>query len=153
MLHYNQPSNTKTVVTNQPQKSARSSWALFCIHNNFAETSVKGVLGMTKKEILEELRNYRKNHALQTIRIHDEVAKQHCTQVQAWLCLLPRDERLIVQKHVIDGLDWTRTASEVDKIWGYENGRSERTLKRKQASAINRIYDFMNQDLMGIDGI
>lgn len=108
---------------------------------------------MTKKDILEELRSYRKNHALQTIRIHDEVANRHCTQVQAWLCLLPREERLIVQKHVIDGLDWTRTAAEVDKIWGYENGRSERTLKRKQAAAINRIYDFMNHDLTAMDNL
>lgn len=99
---------------------------------------------MTEHEIIEELRNYRKNLALMTIRVKDNEAERHCNQVKAWLNLLPKEERLIIQKHIVDGLDWSRTSFEVDRIWGYSNGRSERTLKRKQASAIKRIYDFMN---------
>lgn len=104
-------------------------------------------MGMTEHDILNELRSYRLYHALSTLCSQDENAIQHCNQVKAWLNLLPKDERLIVQKHVIDGLDWTRTSAEFDRIWGYENGRSERTMKRKQAAAIRRICDFVNSAL------
>lgn len=102
---------------------------------------------MTDQDVLHELRDYRKNHAILTIRAEDENALQRCNQVKAWLRLLPKDERLIVQKHIIEGLDWTRTSAEFDRIWGYENGRSERTMKRKQAVAIRRIREFMNNNI------
>ena len=51
----------------------------------------------------------------------------------------------MIQTHMIQGLDWAKTQTEYDKVWGIMNGRSERTLKRMQAKAIRRIAACMNQ--------
>lgn len=61
--------------------------------------------------------------------------------VNGWLEVLPTEERFVVQIHLIDGLDWARTIVEHEKKWGVENGRSERTLKRIQAKAIQHIFE------------
>ena len=65
--------------------------------------------------------------------------------VDAWLQLLPIEERFLVQTHLIDGLDWAKTIVEHEKMWGVMNGRSERTLKRIQAKAVERIVACLNQ--------
>ena len=65
--------------------------------------------------------------------------------IDCWLQLLPDDERFVIQTHMIQGLDWAKTQTEYDKVWGIMNGRSERTLKRMQAKAIRRIAACMNQ--------
>ena len=65
--------------------------------------------------------------------------------VDAWLQLLPIEERFLVQTHLIDGLDWAKTIVEHEKMWGVMNGRSERTLKRIQAKAIDRIVACLSQ--------
>lgn len=67
------------------------------------------------------------------------------SRITAWLELLPKEERFIVQTHLVDGLDWTRTIVEYEREWGFANGRSERTLKRIQARALKRITDCLNQ--------
>lgn len=115
-------------------------------------------------EILEELRNHRQNCAkINIIRAVvekgpyetdielSELSKQ-CRALEevrdrtdCWLELLPREERFIVQTHLVDGLDWAKTIVEHEKLWGIMNGRSERTLKRIQAKAICRIADCLNQ--------
>ena len=58
---------------------------------------------------------------------------------------MPREERFLIQTHLIDGLDWAKTIAEYEKEWGVINGRSERTLKRIQAKAIKRIVECMNE--------
>ena len=65
--------------------------------------------------------------------------------VEGWLKILPTEERFLVQTHLIDGLDWAKTIVEHERMWGIMNGRSERTLKRIQAKAINRIVACLNQ--------
>lgn len=65
--------------------------------------------------------------------------------IEQWLRLLPREERFLVQTHLVDGLDWAKTIVEYEKRWGVSNGRSERTLKRIQAKAVDRIVAFINE--------
>ena len=57
--------------------------------------------------------------------------------------MLPDDERFLVQKHLIQGLDWAKVIVEYNERWGIMNGRAERTLKRIQARAIKRILNCM----------
>lgn len=64
---------------------------------------------------------------------------------ESWLSLLNREERFLIQTHLIDGLDWAKTIVEHEKMWGVANGRSERTLKRIQAKAIEKIVACLNQ--------
>ena len=75
--------------------------------------------------------------------------KEYCNLVfiknviECWLELLPDDERFLVQKHLIQGLDWAKVIVEYNERWGIMNGRAERTLKRIQARAIKRILNCM----------
>ena len=69
---------------------------------------------------------------------HKEVAI-----IKAWLCLLYDDERFLVSKHLIGGLTWPHVIFEYEARWGKENGRSERTMKRTQAIAIDKIVTYM----------
>lgn len=79
----------------------------------------------------------------------DALEKEYCNLVfmkgfiECWLELLPDDERFLVQKHLIQGLDWAKVIVEYNERWGIMNGRAERTLKRIQARAIKRILNCM----------
>ena len=75
----------------------------------------------------------------------DALEKEYCNLVfmkgiiECWLELLPDDERFLVQKHLIQGLDWAKVIVEYNERWGIMNGRAERTLKRIHARAIKRM--------------
>ena len=73
-----------------------------------------------------------------------ELLKQKVS-IDAWLLLLPKEERFLIQTHVIDDLDWAKTMAEYENAWGVMNGRSERTLKRIQAKAIEQLTTCLNQ--------
>ncbi len=65
--------------------------------------------------------------------------------VESWLQLLTTEELFLVRTHLIQGLDWAKTIVEHERRWGIMNGRSERTLKRIQSKAVDRIVACMNQ--------
>lgn len=65
--------------------------------------------------------------------------------MESWLQILPTEERFLVTTHLIQGLDWAKTIVEHEKMWGVMNGRSERTLKRIQSKAVDRIVACLNQ--------
>ena len=73
--------------------------------------------------------------------------------VEGWILLLPTEERFLIHTHLIQGLDWAKTLVEYEKMWGKLNCRSERTLKRIQSKAIDRIVICLNQidSLLGSD--
>lgn len=114
-------------------------------------------------DVINELRNYRQlcvEIALLKKQLGNEADNifvdlvhltQRCKQLeekrdmlQQWQALLPREERFIIQTHLVDGLDWAKTIVEHEKMWGVANGRSERTLKRMQAKGIERIVTCLN---------
>ncbi len=81
--------------------------------------------------------------AADTKEQYDTVIKRINT-LNAWLRLLTYDERFVVEKHLIDGLDWPRIASLYERNWPGGFSRTERTLIKYQARAIKKIASFMN---------
>jgi len=64
------------------------------------------------------------------------------TAIQSWFNLLNADERFVIQKHLIEELEWPRVAFEFAERWKQEFSRTERSLVHYQASAIKKIVDF-----------
>lgn len=71
-----------------------------------------------------------------------EVLEQRMAMIQCWLRLLSADERFVVQKHLIEGLDWARVHYAFNEYWGGDFVRSERALAYYQASALKKICEF-----------
>lgn len=79
------------------------------------------------------------------IREKIDVLSAEIRMVEIWLSILNPEERLIVETHTIAGLDWPKTLVEHEKRWGTEHGRTQRTLMRMQARAMNKIYKRMHE--------
>lgn len=62
--------------------------------------------------------------------------------VQSWFTLLNTDERFVVEKHLIEELEWPRVSFSFTELWKGEFTRSERTLVGYQASGLNKIVHF-----------
>lgn len=62
--------------------------------------------------------------------------------VQSWFTLLNTDERFVVEKHLIEELEWPRVAFSFTELWKGEFTRAERTLVAYQASGLNKIVRF-----------
>ena len=118
-------------------------------------------------DVMNELRNHRQVcaeitmienvlHKMQNDSAHMKdnraVLERHSDElllkketVESWLQLLTTEELFLVRTHLIQGLDWAKTIVEHERMWGIMNGRSERTLKRIQSKAVDRIVACMNQ--------
>jgi hypothetical protein len=59
--------------------------------------------------------------------------------IEAWLRLLSDEEWFVVTKHLVDQLTWAMVLWEYEKRWGSDQARDERTLKRAQARALQKI--------------
>ncbi len=62
--------------------------------------------------------------------------------VQSWFTLLNTDERFVIDKHLIEELEWPRISFSFSELWKGEFTRSERTLVGYQASGLNKIVRF-----------
>ena len=76
----------------------------------------------------------------------DPDTRNHLTYVQlkvavieAWLNLLNADEKFVVQKHLIEEMEWPRVAFEYREQWKNEFTRTERSLQVYQANALSKI--------------
>lgn len=76
------------------------------------------------------------------IRAALDLVQMRIAVVESWLNLLNADERIVVQKHLIEELEWPRVAFVFMEHWKGEFTRTERTLVQYQASAIRKIADF-----------
>lgn len=100
----------------------------------------------------------------------DAETKNHLTLLEikiavinAWMLLLNADEKFVVDKHLIEQLEWPRVVFEFKERWKCEFDRTERTLQIYQASALAKIADFSERhrditlkifpDMMVNDGI
>lgn len=68
-----------------------------------------------------------------------------CQIVDSWLQLLSDDEAFIVEQHLIAGIDMVRLEQVYREKWG-ELGKSERTLRRYQKRAVEKIVRFMDDE-------
>ena len=62
--------------------------------------------------------------------------------INAWLNLLSADEKFVIQKHLIDKIEWPRVAFEFRERWKDEFTRTERSLQVYQANALAKIVSF-----------
>lgn len=67
------------------------------------------------------------------------------TAIQSWFNLLNTDERFVIQKHLIEELEWPRVAFEFAERWNQEFSRTERALLNYQISALKKIVAFSKQ--------
>lgn len=67
------------------------------------------------------------------------VLRKKIAVIEAWMYLLTDEEWYVITKHLIDRLSWARVMLDHEKRWGKEQARHERTLKRRQACAIDKI--------------
>lgn len=73
------------------------------------------------------------------------LAQLRAKMVSHWLAILGDDERFVVQKHLIEGLEWPRVMHEFSKRWDDAFLRSERALVGYQMSALEKIVHFCEE--------
>jgi len=75
------------------------------------------------------------------------------SMMSVWLNLLNEDEAFVIQRHLIDGIDFPRTVVEFAEKWGVEYAKTERTLQSYQRKALAKIHKFVvaQQNLTGDD--
>lgn len=98
------------------------------------------------KNILAQYRTLQGEYALLralAVRKDDEDVppglRKKIAVIEAWLRLLTDDEWFVITKHLVDQLTWAMVLGEYEKRWGSEQVRDERTLKRTQARALQKI--------------
>lgn len=64
--------------------------------------------------------------------------------INQWLFMLPGEERIVIQQHLIDGWSWVRIATELEREHNNEIPCDIRTLQRAQGRALKRLVDFTN---------
>ena len=62
--------------------------------------------------------------------------------INAWMNLLNVDERFVIQKHLMEEMEWPRVAFEYRDRWNGEFTRTERSLQVYQANALAKITAF-----------
>ena len=62
--------------------------------------------------------------------------------INSWLTLLNADEKFVIQKHLIEELEWQRVAFVFAERWKQEFNRTERSLSQYQATALRKIASF-----------
>lgn len=70
------------------------------------------------------------------------VVNMKVTMIESWLNLLNADERFVVQKHLIDEIEWPRISFLFTEQWKGEFTRTERTLVAYQANALKKIIEY-----------
>jgi hypothetical protein len=103
----------------------------------------------------KKLKTYKASQdAYRNIRRENPGAHSHGTldtltarinMIAAWLAMLPENEAYVVNRHLVDGLDWEQVVHEYNDTWGARNAREERTLVRRQTFAIRRIERFVRE--------
>ncbi len=75
---------------------------------------------------------------------------QRMAMVQSWLQLLSADERFVIQKHLIEGIDWARINYLYAEYWGNQFARCEKTLSSYQANGLAKIEAFCSKHRIAV---
>lgn len=78
----------------------------------------------------------------QEVREALTVVSMKVTIIESWLNLLTADEQFVVQKHLIDQIEWPRISFLFTERWKGEFSRTERTLVAYQANALKKIVEY-----------
>lgn len=117
------------------------------------------------KEILKAKRNLEAESIFIRNRIEDRRYKKNpellergstidsqLANIESWLTLLSEDERYVIQRHLIDGIDIPRVAIEYRERWGDDYAKTDRTIKSYQRKALQKIARFEKTKKALIDG-
>ncbi len=97
---------------------------------------------VAEKEMYEHWLAMRENKEAREALV---VVDTKVAMIQSWFNLLNTDERFVLEKHLIEELEWPRVAFSFMKCWENEFTRAERTLIGYQASGLEKIVDFVKR--------
>lgn len=75
-------------------------------------------------------------------RIED--LERQLLKIDALMAVLTRDEAFVVQKHLIEGIDWARIIKEYNDVWGTDMEKSIRSLQICLTKALKKITATLN---------
>lgn len=73
----------------------------------------------------------------------EKVNKMQSAQ-DALMSVLNENEKMVVQRHLVDGLDWACIGAEFGQVWGSENQKSKRSLINYYRSANKKMAAFVS---------
>lgn len=94
---------------------------------------------VSEKEMYERWLSMRENKEVREALV---VVQLKVSMIQSWFNLLNTDERFVIEKHLIEELEWPRVAFSFAEKWKGEFSRAERTLIGYQASGLAKIVEF-----------
>ena len=97
---------------------------------------------VSEKEMYERWLQMREN---KEVREALTLVDLKVAMIQNWFNLLNSDERFVIEKHLIEELEWPRVAFSFTEKWKGEFSRTERTLISYQASGLQKIVSFVMQ--------
>lgn len=97
---------------------------------------------VSEKEMYERWLQMREN---KEVREALTLVDLKVAMIQSWFNLLNSDERFVIEKHLIEELEWPRVAFSFTEKWKGEFSRTERTLISYQASGLQKIVSFVMQ--------
>jgi len=108
------------------------------------EPLIRTIFSKYNRYLAEEklLKRWLSNRENPEIRQELVLLDMKIASVQSWFNLLNEDERFVIQKHLIEELDWPRVAYAFSDRWQMEFRRTERTLLHYQSSALKKIDSF-----------
>ena len=95
---------------------------------------------ISEKEMYERWLDTRENKEAREALV---VVNMKVAMIQSWFNLLNTDERFVIEKHLLEELEWPRVAWTFAERWKGEFSRTERTLISYQASGIAKIARFV----------
>lgn len=94
---------------------------------------------VAEKEMYERWLQMRENKEAREALV---MVDMKVAMIQSWLNLLNADERFVIEKHLLEELEWPRVAFSFTEKWKGEFSRTERTLISYQASGLAKIVAF-----------
>lgn len=85
-----------------------------------------------------------KDYGSEAIRIKYDRTSFCVNVITSAIGILNERERFIIDVHLIDQRTWGDTTEKFENQYGIANSRSERTLKRIQSQAIQKLLKFIN---------
>ena len=95
---------------------------------------------VSEKQLYERWLDMRENSDVREALVMTDMK---ITMIQSWFNLLNADERFVIEKHLLDELEWPRVAFSFTKKWDGEFTRTERSLVTYQASGLKKIISFV----------
>lgn len=92
---------------------------------------------VSERQLYERWLDMRENSDVRDALVMTEMK---ITMIQSWFNLLNADERFVIEKHLLDELEWPRVAFSFTKKWDGEFTRTENIIKISRKISKNVVY-------------